>query len=392
MIYLHEPLTNKIEKKYVLDCLKTNHLAFGKYIGLFENKIKNILKVKHAVACVNGTSALQISIQLLNLQPKEEILVPTITFISPVNAIKYNNLSPVFLDSDESLNVDEEKIIDYIKNYTYKKYNKKKKITVCINKKTNKRIGGMLIVHTFGNPARFEKLYKLCKKMNISIIEDSAESLGAYYKKGFFKNRYTGSIGDLGCISFNGNKIITSIGGGIITTNKKSYAKKARYLINQAKKNSLNFVHDDIGYNFRISNIHAAVGYAQSLKLKHFIKKKKIIHNYYKKVFSKSKNIKLISPPEDISSNYWLNLIYIDFKKIKISKKKFIEMINQKNIQIRPIWKPNHLQKPYINFQRHKIIKAPKIINNYICLPSGVNLKYNQVKLISKEIMKIIDK
>ena len=392
MIYLHEPFSDQIEKKYVLDCLKSNSLAQGKYIGLFEDRIKKILKVKYAVACVNGTSALQISVKLLNLKPQEEIIVPTLTFISPINAIHYNNLSPIFVDSDDNLNIDEEKVIRFIKNNTYKKLNKKDKSYICFNKKTNKRIGAIVIVHTFGNPAKFDKLYPICKRLNISIIEDSAESFGTFYKNGLFKKKFTGSIGDIGCLSFNGNKIITSAGGGMIITNKFSFAKKARYLINQAKKDSLNFIHDDIGYNFRISNIHASIGYAQTLKFKKFVTKKELIHKNYKKFFSKSKKIKFYSPPDFASSNYWLNLIYINFKKNNISKNKFIEKMNRQNIQIRPIWKLNHLQKPYKRFQRFNISKALTIFNNYICLPSSVNLKYNQIQMISKKIMNIIDK
>jgi len=391
MIYLHEPNTSNEEVNLVLKCFKENNLAFGKYINLFEKKIQDILNVNHAIACVNGTSALQLSLRLLNLDPNSEVIVPSLTFISPINAIKYNNLNPIFVDSDKHLNIDQEKVIDFLKNCTSVKFDKTKNNYFTINRKNNKKISAIIIIHTFGNPAKFDKLFLLCKKLNIKIIEDNAESLGAYYKSGNFKNKFAGTIGDLGCLSFNGNKIITSAGGGMIITNKSSYAKKARYLINQAKDNSIDFVHKEIGYNFRISNVHAAIGYAQTKKLKKFIKKKKLVHDMYRKYLSNCQGIKLQASPIHAESNYWLNIAFIEFKKFKISKKILMEKMNKKNIQIRPIWKLNHTQKPYIKYQKYKIENSKSLFNNSVCLPSSVNLQENQIKKISREIIKLLN-
>ena len=390
MIYLHEPHTANEEIKNVLECFKKNELTFGHYIKLFEKKIKNLIKVKYAVACVNGTSALQIAIKLLNLNNNEEIIVPSLTFISPVNAIKYNNLNPIFMDSDDSLNIDEKKTIEFLKINTYQKYDKKNKTIITINKKTKKRIGAVLIVHTFGNPCKINNLINKFKKKNIKIIEDNAESLGAFYKTGKLKNKYTGSISDISCVSFNGNKIITTAGGGMILTNNKKYEKKARYLINQAKNNSLKFIHKDIGYNFRISNIQAAIGCAQIKKLKGYIKKKKTIYQTYKKEFSQSTKIKLFSLSNFASSNYWLNLLYINPKN-KINKNLLIKKLYKKGIQVRPIWQLNHLQKPYKINETYNIKNAQKLIKNYICLPSSPNLTKKQIKFISSEIQTIIN-
>ena len=391
MIYLHEPNTSNEEINLVLKCFKENNLAVGKYISLFEKQVQDILKVKHAIACVNGTAALQLSLRLLNLDAESEIIVPSLTFISPINAIKYNNLNPIFVDSDNYLNMDQEKVIEFLKNCTSKKFDKKTKKYFTINKKNNKKISGLIVVHTFGNPVNFDKLFLLCKALNIKIIEDNAESLGSYYKSGYFKGRFAGTIGDMGCISFNGNKIITSAGGGMLITNKSSYAKKARYLINQAKDNSVDFIHKEIGYNFRISNLHAAIGYAQSKKLKKFIQKKKLVHKLYRKYLSHYQGIKLLTSPVYAESNYWLNVIFIEFKKLNITKKILIEEMNKKNIQIRSIWKLNHTQRPYINNQGYKITNSKILFNNSICLPSSPNLQNNQIKRISREIIKLLD-
>ena len=389
MIYLHEPSTSKEEIKNVLECIKNNQLAFGKYISLFENGIKKAIKLKYAIACVNGTSALQVSLKLLNLKANDEVIAPSLTFISPINAIIYNNLKPIFMDSDNNFNIDQDKTIKFLNENTEQKYDKNKKIEITINKKSKKRIGAIIIVHTFGNPSRVEKLVTLCRKINIKIIEDNAESLGSYYKFGKFKNKYSGSIGDISCVSFNGNKIITSAGGGMILTNNIKYEKEARYLINQAKKNSFDFIHDKIGYNYRISNIQAAIGYAQISKLKEYINKKKKIHSFYKEEFSKSLKVKLFIPPDFCESNYWLNLIFLE-PKYKINKDKLIKNLNKLNIQARPIWKLNHLQKPYKKEQKYDITNAQKLVKNYICLPSSPNLNRKQIKFISKNIINLI--
>lgn len=176
----------------------------------------------------------------------------------------------------------------------------------------------------------------------------------------------------------------------MIITNKKNYATKARYLINQAKKHSQKFIHEEIGYNFRISNIHAAIGCAQINKLNHFIKKKKYIHQIYKKKFIKCKNIKILEPLNFVSSNYWLNIIFIDFKKIKISRDQIINKMQKKNIEIRPIWYLNHLQKPYKNSQNYKIYKSKELVNNSLCLPSSATLEHSKIELIANELLKIV--
>ena len=391
-IPLSVPSLKGNEFQYVKECIDTEWVSSaGKYVDLFEDKIAEYTGSKYAIACVNGTSALQISLKLLELKKNEEVIVPTLTFIAPINCIRYNNLKPIFMDCDQSLNLDERKTINFINTNTTYVYDKKTNRKITINNRTKKRIGALIIVHTFGNASKFDRLYNICKKRNIQIIEDAAESLGTSFVSGKFKNYFTGTIGDIGCLSFNGNKIITSGGGGMIITNNDSMAKKARYLINQAKDDSLKYIHNEIGYNFRLSNLQAAIGYAQMFKLKSFIKKKKKIHEYYKAKFKLSKKISILDIPKYCSSNYWLNVISLNRKYTNINRDSVIDILNNYGIQTRAIWFSNHLQKKYKNYENYKIVFAKQYIDNSICLPSSYSLSKKNIDYIADIVLKIIE-
>ena len=276
------------ESKYLKECVKTEWVSSsGKFVETFENKIKRIVGSKYAIACVNGTSALQLSLKLAGATSGDEVIVPSLTFIAPVNAVHYNNCSPIFMDSDEFFNIDVNKTIDFIKKFT--KFDK----GISVNKISKKKIVAIILVHVFGNAILMDKLIKLCKSRNIQIIEDASESLGTKFKRGIYKNKHTGSVGLLGCFSFNGNKIITSGGGGMIVTNNQKIAKRAKYLTTQAKDNADFFIHNDIGYNFRLTNLNAAVGLAKLEKLEKFIKIKKRINKIHKKKTNKIDGLRI---------------------------------------------------------------------------------------------------
>ena len=262
MIKLHEPFFYGNEWKYVKNCLDKGWVSsVGKYVNLFEKKIAKYTGSKYAIACINGTAALQISLKLVGVGIEEEVIVPSMTFIAPVNAISYNNAKPIFMDNDKYYTIDINKTLNFLNKETRTVQSKKSLIT--INKKTGKRIAALIVAHLFGNAAKLDELSNLCKKKNIPLIEDAAESIGTFYGSGRFKNKHTGTVGQIGCLSFNGNKIITSGGGGMILTNNLKIANRARYLTTQAKDDSINYIHNDIGYNFRLSNIQAALGLAQ---------------------------------------------------------------------------------------------------------------------------------
>ena len=374
-IPLHEPIFKKNEFKEIKKCFSSGWLsAGGSYVLKLEKKISKLNAIKYCSCVTNGTAALQVALRSLNIFPGEEVLVSTITFISTINSIIYNNASPIFFDVDKNFNIDQEKVLSFLKEETFLK---KKKT---YNKKTKKIIRAIIIVHVFGIPANFEKIYEVCKKKNITIIEDAAESLGSKYIKGKFKNKYTGTVGDLGCYSFNGNKIISSGGGGAIVTNKFKLKKKIDYLITQAKDNNVDFIHNTVGYNFKMTNLHAAVGFANLKKLKKFIIAKKKIYKYY---LDNIKNGKVNQPNNQVSSNYWLNVVTL---KNYTKKKEILNNLLKKNIEARSIWYPNHLQLPFLKFQKYKIINAPKLIKKSICLPSSPHLTKNELNKIIRVI------
>ena len=291
MISLHEPLLAGNERKYIKNCLDQGWVSSaGKYVDIFEKKIAKYTGAKYAIACINGTSALQISLKLVGVKKDDEVIVPSMTFIAPVNAINYNNAKPIFMDCDEYYTIDVNKTVDFInkETRTIKKKMSENDLTITINKKTGNRITAIIIVHVFGNAARLNKLVDLCRKKNIALIEDAAESIGTFYTSNKFKKKHTGTVGVIGCLSFNGNKIITSGGGGMMLTNSRKIAKKAKYLTTQAKDDPIYSVHDEVGYNFRLTNILAALGLAQLESLSKYIKKKKIIHERYKKKIIKN--------------------------------------------------------------------------------------------------------
>ena len=377
-IPLHAPKFLGNEKKYLNQCIESSWLSSsGKFVKTFEKKISTFTKSKYAISCINGTSALHLSLKLAGVKKNDEVIVPTITFIAPINVIKYLGANPIFMDCDNFLNLNIHKTIEFIKFNTYLKKGN------TYNKKTNKRITALIVVHVFGNPVDLEKIIQICKKRNIKIIEDSSESLGSFYSRGKLKGKHTGTIGFLGCLSFNLNKIITAGGGGIILTDSKKLAIKAKYLSTQAKDDSIKFVHNSIGYNYGLTNVHAAIGLAQYENLKKIINKKRKIHLEYKKKFYLNKNVVLMNSPTYSKSNFWINII-------KVKNNNYFKLLLKKllmnNIEVRPVWKCNHLQKPYINYQKFKITNALNLVNRCICLPSSYFLSKKQLLKISKLI------
>lgn len=391
MINLHEPLIKGNEWRYVKNCLNKGWVSSsGNYVNLFEKKIAKYTGSKYAIACVNGTSALQISLKLADTNPGDEVIVPSMTFIAPINAISYNNAKPIFMDNNNYYTIDINKTLEFIEKKT--KTVKKKNKIITINRKTGKRIAALIVVHLFGNVVEIDRLLRICKKKNISLIEDAAESVGSFYNSGKYRNRHTGTVGKIGCLSFNGNKIITAGGGGMILTNDSGIAKRAKYLTTQAKDDSINYIHNDIGYNFRLSNLQAAVGLAQLESLSSYIQRKKKIHKIYKKKINKIEGLKISEVSNSSKCNYWLNII--EFKK-KISKNIFLKVIKylQKNgVQARPIWYPNHLQKKYKNCQTYRLDNIQKIYQNRLCIPSSSQLTENQQNFVCNKLKNVYEK
>ena len=388
MIKLHEPYLLGNEWKYVKNCLDEGWISSaGKYVDLFEKKISKYTGAKYAVACINGTAALQISLKLAGTKINDEVIVPSLTFIAPVNAINYNNAMPIFMDNDNYYTIDVSKTLQFLTEET--KTIQRNKMTITINKKTGNRIVALIAVHLFGNAAKIDRLVDICRKKNIVLIEDAAESIGTFYQSGKFKNKHTGTVGQIGCLSFNGNKTITTGGGGMILTNSIKIAKKAKYLTTQAKDNSIYSIHNEVGYNFRLTNIQAAIGLAQLESLTKFINKKKIIHERYKDRIKKIKGLTMSNLPYYNGCNYWLNILKIKKKLSKAKLSKIIKYLYNNSIEARPFWFPNHLQKKYKNCQTYRLEYINKIYKNRLCLPSSPQLTKREQDFICLKLKNI---
>jgi len=383
MIPLSVPNISGNEWKYVKECLDTEWVSSaGKYVDLFEQKIAKYAFAKYTVACVNGTSALQVSLRLAGVHPGNEVIVPTLTFIAPVNAVAYNGASPIFMDVDKYYNLDAEKTIEFVQTETFFKNG------ITYNKKTNKRISAIIPVHMWGNAAWLDELALLCLERNIALIEDASESLGTVYNKGTYKGHHTGTVGALGCLSFNGNKIITTGGGGMILTNDEELADEARYLTTQAKDDPIRYIHNEIGYNFRLTNIQAAVGVAQLEQLPGFIIRKKEIFKEYQEKINNIPGLSIAGTPDYADNNHWMNLLQINSKAYGKDRDALMKELEKKEIQTRPVWALNHLQKPYKKCQNYRIERAEELLNYSLCLPSSTNLSSGKIKNIIEMLIK----
>ena len=373
MIKLSEPSFFGEELLLLKKSLKDRWVASnGKIVRKFEKKIHKFTTGKYNLGTINCTSALQLAIRLLNPKKNEEIIVPSITFIATVNSVTYNNCKPIFLDCDNHLLLDKKNFFSFLNDNTYFKNG------FTYNKKTKKKILAVIVVNTFGNLFNIDKyFFNLCKKKNIKIIEDAAESLGSIH----YDNKRNNKI-EYSCYSFNGNKLITSGGGGMLSLNNKKDYNRATYLATQAKNDSIQFIHDDVGYNFLLSNLHASVGLAQLMNIKKVLKKKREINNIYKDKINKIDGLKILSSPKNCVSNNWLNILIVDKKIYGLSKMHIIKKFLEKNIETRSLWYPNHLQKPYKNFQNYKINNSNYMFENCMCLPSSYGLKVNEQKKI----------
>ena len=268
-IPLYPPNIPKKSLYYLKKCVDDNYVSTGgDLIKIFEKKISKYTNSKYALALNSGTSALHLALKVVGAKKQDEIIVPTLTFIATVNAVIYNDCSPVFMDSDDYYNIDVKKILSFLDQNTFFKKN------FTFNKKTKKRIFAIIVTHVWGNAVDLLELAKICKKKNIKLIEDASESLGTFYKK---NNRHTGTIGDIGVLSFNANKIITTGCGGMLLTNKKKYFDLTKYYSSQAKDDSVNFIHNKVGYNYGMTNISAALGIEQIKDINKILKKKRLV-------------------------------------------------------------------------------------------------------------------
>ncbi|WP_314293328.1 LegC family aminotransferase [Fusobacterium periodonticum] len=362
------------------ECLESGWVSTGgRFIPEFETKIKNYMKTKYAAGVQSGTAGLHMSLQVLGIQKDQEVLVPTLTFIAAINPTTYLGASPIFIDCDDSLCMDPLKLEKFCSEQCELKEG------ILVNKKTKKKIRAIVIVHVFGNMADMEKIMDIAKKYNLKVLEDATEALGTYYTEGRYKGKYAGTIGDIGVLSFNANKIITTGGGGMVVGDNEELVEKVRFLSSQAKKDTLYFIHDEIGYNYRMLNLQAALGTSQIDQLESFIKTKIKNYKIYKEELEKIEGLEILPFEEGIRANHWFYSLKIDKQKYGIGRDELLQKLVGAGIQTRPIWGLIHQQKPYANCQSYEIEKALYYYDRILNLPCSSNLT-------EKEVYQVIEK
>lgn len=372
------------ELKYVTNAIETEWVSTGgAYINKFEDEMSKYLNVTGAVACQSGTAGLHLAMLLADVKSDDEVIVPTVTFIAAINPVSYIGAHPVFMDCDDNLTMDLDKLEYFLDNDCSFENNR------LINLSSKRTIKALVIVHVFGNMPDMSRLTNITKKYNLKLIEDATEALGSKFIKGENKDTYAGTIGDIGVFSFNGNKIITTGGGGMLVSNNKEILDKAKYLSTQAKDDSLYYIHHEIGYNYRMTNLQAALGVAQLEQLESFISIKRKNYYLYKNYIDKIDGIDLIDFNAQTRPNYWFYGLIIDPNRFNLSKDDLMQELNKRNIQTRPLWGLIHKQKPYENSQSVNINKAYYYHNNLLNIPCSSNLEEDDVKYISNALKEL---
>ena len=365
VIALHEPFFNGNEWNYVKDCLDSGWVSsVGQYVNRFEQALQDYTGVNHAIAVVNGTAALHICLELSGVQENDEVLVPALTFVATANAVAYCGAIPHFVDVDPlTLGVDPQRLEAYLDEHTVLKNGK------CINKKTQRRIRTLVAVHTFGHPVDLDPLIAVCADYGITLIEDAAESLGSFYK-----GQHTGSFGMINAVSFNGNKVITSGGGGAVLTNDSTLAKHVRHITTTAKlPHAWEFVHDQVAYNYRMPNLNAALGLSQLEQLDVFLERKRALANAYLTNFKDVAGVHVYKEAAFARSNYWLNVLALNDANLQ-RRDIVLETCQDQGLQVRPVWRLLHKLPMYRNSPRMPLSESETIEASVICLPSSVDL------------------
>lgn len=374
-IPLSVPSIQGNEWKYIKECLDTNWVSsVGSFVDRFESELAGYVDQKYAVAMSNGTAALHIALLVAGVQPGDEVIVPALTFVSPANTIKYVGAHPVFMDVEpDYLQIDPQKLADFIElECSWQDGDLR-------NSQTGRRIAAIIPVDLLGHPVDMTPIADLAKKYNFKIIEDATESLGAKYQ-----GKHVGSLADIACFSFNGNKIITTGGGGMLVTDNKEYADKARYLSTQAKDDPVEYLHNEMGYNYRMTNLLAAMGCAQLENLDSYVAKKHCIAAAYDKIFSDIPGIRIPLQAEWAESTYWLYTVLVDREKYGMGSRELLNSLAEEKIQSRPLWHPINTLPYFKDYQSYKVEHAYQLYNDGLSIPCSVDLtEQNQQRVIN---------
>lgn len=364
------------EEEYVVKAVRDNWVSTGgAMIDEFEKNIASYVGVNKAVACQSGTAGLHLSLVACGVKAGEEVIVPALTFIAAVNPVKYVFAHPVFMDCDDDLCMDADKLKEFCENEcTFDGKN-------LVNKKSGRKVSAIVVVHVFGNMANIEKIISIAKKYGLKVIEDATEALGTYDSE---KN-YAGTFGDVGVYSFNGNKIITTGGGGMVVSKNEEILSYIKYLSTQAKDDTLYFIHGDLGYNYRMTNVQAAMGLGQLEQLEKFIEIKKNNYFVYKELLCGKRGLKILDFKKNIRPNYWFYSLYL--KDSDIKRDDLIHYLEEKRIQSRPIWGLIPDQKPYAGSESYKLEKSRDYIENIVNIPCSSNLTKEDAEYVAKTIL-----
>jgi len=377
LIPLCVPDVSGNEWQYVKECLDTAWVSsVGAYVDRFEQQLAERVGSKHAVATVNGTAALHTALLVAGVQPDDEVLVSTLSFIAPANAIRYAGAWPVFIDAEEKYwQMDPQCVEDFLLKQC------ETVDGVLRNRETRRRVSAIIPVHILGHPVDLDPILELARRFDLNVIEDATEGLGASYG-----DQALGSIGDIGCYSFNGNKMITTGGGGMLVTNREDWAEKARYLTTTAKDDPVEYVHGEVGYNYRLTNIQAAMGCAQLEQLDHYLQMKKQIATDYVKRLAAVVGITPMPDPASGQSAWWLYTVQVDADQFGIDRKGLMQQLAEKNIQTRPLWQPLHLSPAYSGSQFVGTGVAEKLNNSALSLPCSVGLQASHLERVARAI------
>lgn len=372
------------EKKYVDDALEQGWVSTGgAYIKKLEQKLAVFLKGDNVAACQSGTSALHLSLVDAGIQAGDIVLVPPVTFIAAVNPVKYQSAIPVFIDCDDSLCMDPEKLKKFCEEEC--EYNNSQL------KYKNHPVRAVIIVHVFGNMADMENIMETAERYGLKVIEDATEALGTCYASGEYAGRYAGLIGDYGAFSFNGNKIITTGGGGAVTARDTKAVDHIRYLSTQAKDDPHYYIHNEIGYNYRMTNLQAAVGVAQMENLQKFINRKNKNYERYKRLFAGFQLAELKTFRENTVSNKWFYSLEIDRSRIFVPMRKIITDLQERGIETRAIWGLVNEQRPYENEVTYKLEKAPFYAERILNIPSSTQITEDDIDFVAENIKQVLE-
>ena len=371
------------EKKYVNDAVEQGWVSTGgAYITKLEQQMAEFLHTDNVAACQSGTAALHLSLVEAGVKPDDVVLVPPLTFIAAVNPVRYQFATPVFIDCDDSFCMDPLKLQEFCKNECVFEEDK-----LLHN---NKWVKAIVVVHVFGNMADMVSIMAIAAKYNLKVIEDATEALGTKYIDGPFAGRYAGTIGDFGAFSFNGNKIITTGGGGAVTANKAEVVDHIRYLSTQAKDDPHYYIHHEVGYNYRMTNLQAALGVAQMEELPEFVRRKQANYEKYKELLEGFELGTLAGFREGTSSNKWFYSLEINRNKVTASMREIITALEQRGVQTRAIWGLINEQIPYQGFATYRLEKAPYYAERILNFPSSTQITEEEIEYVTEQIKDVL--